>query len=264
MRLTKSTINRQAEWQLSIVNHSIQKTLNPNAQMKRFLIVTFSILLCTITMSAQNFTDHLQSTVSGQGTVTVHQDSLLDDIVNGKKSWLTVRAMEKGAKGVAEALEADLSPAEKIATVMDLYDSVHVAEDAREAIARFHEKALAAASKVTGIGGYEVELEVYISSGLPRFDIVGLPDAAVREAGDRAQAAGATPTWDGMNGLNFSTWEADGATYLLWYENVTSVTEKMNAVEDYGIAGIAVWSGSWWENWDDAEVWNVFRTSLGA
>ena len=78
------------------------------------------------------------------------------DIVNGKKSWLTVRAMEKGAKGIAEALEADMSPAEKIATVMDLYDSVHVAEDARETVARFHEKALAAAEKVTGIGGYTV------------------------------------------------------------------------------------------------------------
>ena len=78
------------------------------------------------------------------------------DIVNGKKSWLTVRAMEKGAKGIAEALEADLSPAEKIATVMDLYDSVHVAEDARETVARFHEKALAAAEKVTGFGGYAV------------------------------------------------------------------------------------------------------------
>ena len=48
------------------------------------------------------------------------------DIVNGKKSWLTVRAMEKGAKGIAEALEADLSPAEKIATVMDLYDGYTV------------------------------------------------------------------------------------------------------------------------------------------
>ena len=78
------------------------------------------------------------------------------DIVNGKKSWLTVRAMEKGAKGIAEALEADLTPAEKIATVMDLYDSVHVAEDARETVARFHEKALAAAEKVTGFGGYAV------------------------------------------------------------------------------------------------------------
>ena len=40
-----------------------------------------------------------------------------------------------------------------------------------------------------GIGGYEVQLEVYISSGLPRLDIVGLPDAAVKEAGDRVRAA---------------------------------------------------------------------------
>lgn len=40
-----------------------------------------------------------------------------------------------------------------------------------------------------GIGGYEVQLETYISSGLPRFDIVGLPDAAVKEAGDRVRAA---------------------------------------------------------------------------
>ena len=40
-----------------------------------------------------------------------------------------------------------------------------------------------------GIGGYEVELETYISSGLPRFDMVGLPDAAVKEAADRVRAA---------------------------------------------------------------------------
>ena len=47
-----------------------------------------------------------------------------------------------------------------------------------------------------GIGGYEVELEVYISSGLPRFDIVGLPDAAVKEAGDRVRAAIKTGGYD--------------------------------------------------------------------
>ena len=47
-----------------------------------------------------------------------------------------------------------------------------------------------------GIGGYEVELEVYISSGLPRFDIVGLPDAAVKEAGDRVRAAIKTGGFD--------------------------------------------------------------------
>ena len=42
---------------------------------------------------------------------------------------------------------------------------------------------------IKGIGGYEVELEVSISSGLPRLDIVGLPDTAVKEAADRVRAA---------------------------------------------------------------------------
>ncbi len=47
-----------------------------------------------------------------------------------------------------------------------------------------------------GIGGYEVTLETYISSGLPRLDIVGLPDAAVKEAGDRVRAAVKNSGWD--------------------------------------------------------------------
>lgn len=42
---------------------------------------------------------------------------------------------------------------------------------------------------VSGIGGYGVEVEVYISNGLPGFDIVGLPDAAVKEARERVRAA---------------------------------------------------------------------------
>ena len=40
-----------------------------------------------------------------------------------------------------------------------------------------------------GIRGYEVSVECYLSSGLPAFDIVGLPDAAVREARERVRAA---------------------------------------------------------------------------
>lgn len=42
---------------------------------------------------------------------------------------------------------------------------------------------------VAGIDGYIVEVEVDISSGLPQFDIVGLPDSAVRESRDRVRAA---------------------------------------------------------------------------
>ena len=42
---------------------------------------------------------------------------------------------------------------------------------------------------VSGVGGYEVSVEVYISNGMPAFDIVGLPDAAVKEARERVRAA---------------------------------------------------------------------------
>lgn len=42
---------------------------------------------------------------------------------------------------------------------------------------------------VTGIRGSVVTAECYISNGLPGFDIVGLPDAAVKEARERVRAA---------------------------------------------------------------------------
>jgi len=40
-----------------------------------------------------------------------------------------------------------------------------------------------------GIMGYEVSVECCLSSGLPSFDIVGLPDTAVKEARERVRAA---------------------------------------------------------------------------
>ena len=40
-----------------------------------------------------------------------------------------------------------------------------------------------------GVSGYLVTTEVDLSGGLPNFDIVGLPDAAVKEARDRVRAA---------------------------------------------------------------------------
>jgi len=42
---------------------------------------------------------------------------------------------------------------------------------------------------LNGLEGYIVRVEVDVSSGLPGFELVGLPDAAVREAKDRVRAA---------------------------------------------------------------------------
>lgn len=40
-----------------------------------------------------------------------------------------------------------------------------------------------------GIEGYEVSVECFITNGLPAFDVVGLPDAAVKESRERVRAA---------------------------------------------------------------------------
>ena len=40
-----------------------------------------------------------------------------------------------------------------------------------------------------GIAGYEVQVECALSGGLPAFDVVGLPDAAVKESRERVRAA---------------------------------------------------------------------------
>ena len=42
---------------------------------------------------------------------------------------------------------------------------------------------------ILGIRGYEVSCECFLSNGLPAFEIVGLPDAAVKESRDRVRAA---------------------------------------------------------------------------
>jgi len=46
-----------------------------------------------------------------------------------------------------------------------------------------------ASGAVLGVDGYIVDVEVDISNGLPAFDIVGLPDSAVKESRERVRAA---------------------------------------------------------------------------
>lgn len=42
---------------------------------------------------------------------------------------------------------------------------------------------------IFGIDSYMIEIEADVSTGLPSFDIVGLPDTAVKESRDRVRAA---------------------------------------------------------------------------
>lgn len=68
------------------------------------------------------------------------------DILNGKKSWLTVKALELGADGLEEALAVPAANPEeqtaKIARVMGIYNSVGIADAARKAIGDLSTRAI--------------------------------------------------------------------------------------------------------------------------
>lgn len=84
------------------------------------------------------------------------------DILNKKKSWLTVRACQKAENPscVHELLEADAvtdeEKAGKIASMKSLYDSLDVPSDARAEIERLTGLALDAASRLEGVASEDI------------------------------------------------------------------------------------------------------------
>jgi geranylgeranyl diphosphate synthase type II len=84
------------------------------------------------------------------GDPSVFGKAIGGDIINNKKTWLMIRALEKASAEEFEALQkamsmpvdADGQKAEKIAAVRSIYDSLNVGEDARQEIVRLHEQAM--------------------------------------------------------------------------------------------------------------------------
>ncbi len=84
------------------------------------------------------------------GDVKVFGKPIGGDILNEKKSWLTVRAFEKADETVREDLLEAMSvkagseeeKAAKISRVKDIYNALNVGEDAKKAIVELTEKAL--------------------------------------------------------------------------------------------------------------------------
>ncbi|MBR1868620.1 MAG: hypothetical protein IJ799_00970, partial [Bacteroidales bacterium] len=72
------------------------------------------------------------------------------DILNGKKSWLTIRALEKTGDKAAflaafeAAAETPEQKAEKISRVKGMYDDLGVGDDARAEIRRLSDRAMEA------------------------------------------------------------------------------------------------------------------------
>lgn len=84
------------------------------------------------------------------GDVKVFGKPIGGDILNEKKSWLTVRTFEKAdekvkaelLKAMSMKVESEEDKAVKISRVKDIYNALNVGEDAKKAIIELTEKAL--------------------------------------------------------------------------------------------------------------------------
>ena len=84
------------------------------------------------------------------GDPAVFGKAIGGDILNNKKTWLMIRALEKASEEEFKALQlamalpvdTDGQKAVKIAAVKSIYDSLNVGEDAKKEIVRLHEQAM--------------------------------------------------------------------------------------------------------------------------
>ncbi len=84
------------------------------------------------------------------GDPTVFGKAIGGDILNNKKTWLMIRALEKASQKEYDALQlamalpvgTDEHKAVKITAVKSIYASLNVGEDAKKEIVRLHEQAM--------------------------------------------------------------------------------------------------------------------------
>jgi len=69
---------------------------------------------------------------------------------------------------------------------------------------------------------------------------------------------GVTATWDEETSQNFAEFEADGAKYQIWLEDMQSISAKLNLMSGYGLAGVAAWK----LGLEKAEIWNAIGDYL--
>ena len=84
------------------------------------------------------------------GDTKVFGKAIGGDILNNKKTWLMIRALEKATPAEKDALEkamdmpieTDEEKAAKIASVIGIYEALDIKEEARQEIVRLHEQAM--------------------------------------------------------------------------------------------------------------------------
>lgn len=110
------------------------------------------------------------------GDPAVFGKAIGGDILNNKKTWLMIRALEKASPEEYDALQVamalpidtDGQKAVKIAAVKSIYDSLNVGEDAKKEIVRLHEQAMGYVAELGLPSGCNALLQNYAAALIGR------------------------------------------------------------------------------------------------
>ena len=74
-----------------------------------------------------------------------------------------------------------------------------------------------------------------------------------------ATANGATVLWDSISKTPYFNYtDASGIAHSAWFENSTSVGYKLDLVNNYNLAGIAIWR----LGLENADYWTTIKTKF--
>lgn len=73
------------------------------------------------------------------------------------------------------------------------------------------------------------------------------------EAQQTVADSGTQAEWDETTRQNYAQWDANGGTYKIWLEDMTSLEEKLKLIRSNQLAGVAEWR----LGWENSAVWDL-------
>jgi len=67
-----------------------------------------------------------------------------------------------------------------------------------------------------------------------------------------------TTVWNETEKLHYAEYQEGNSLYKIWIEDTDSCSARMDLIEQYGLSGIACWSGGY----ETPEIWNLIEKRL--
>jgi spore germination protein YaaH len=81
---------------------------------------------------------------------------------------------------------------------------------------------------------------------------------SMRSAEETVSANDATYVWDEETAQNYAEYSKDGSDYKIWLEDADSIEEKVVAIANANIAGVAAWR----LGFEKSSIWTVIKEGI--